>query len=206
MHLHLKNISFKYSNDDFEFSDKNLFSNINLAVNSGSATHIIGKNGSGKTTLLKIIVGIIYPDEGEVLFCDKSICKNSLSYRKNLCYLGHKNGINLSLTVGENCEFDLRNQDKNIELVLKKFDLLPYKDTLCSLLSSGYKRRVGLVRVILSSAKIWILDEPIIALDVDVISEFISLANLHIESGGIIIYTSHQPINFLAKNNSEYYL
>ncbi|MDF1757958.1 MAG: heme ABC exporter ATP-binding protein CcmA [Legionellaceae bacterium] len=206
MTLEVVNLGFEYSDYELDCSNSKLLNNINFSLSSGSSLHIRGKNGSGKTTMLRLLAGILNPSDGQIYYSKQQIYKTLINYQRNICYVGHKIGISSSLTVLENCYFDLNYHNQDIDELLSKFSLSEYKTTPCSLLSAGMRRRVGLVRLLMTDAKLWLLDEPIIALDTDTIKLFVEHIHAHLEKGGMLVYSSHQQLNLQTKNQYEYQL
>lgn len=208
--LQAENLTFTYPEDvrDMDLLAASLLNDVNFNIESGSMLHIKGKNGSGKTTLLKLIAGLLLPTSGTIKYNSQSIYQDVFTYQQDICYVGHKLGFDLTLTVFENCYFDLKNSYKaaDIDALLKKFDLFYLRDKSCALLSSGFRRRVALLRLLLSNSKIWILDEPFNTLDKEFVALFIRCIRQHIMNSGVVIYTSHYAIDMQGKMCFEYNL
>ncbi|ASQ46322.1 cytochrome c biogenesis heme-transporting ATPase CcmA [Legionella clemsonensis] len=191
----------------FDYQDKPLLNKITFAVKEGQLLHLRGNNGAGKTTLLRLLAGLLHPLEGEIYFDGQPIGKNLSNYQHQLCYLGHRTGINPLLTVKENCFFDMHWGRKKINFnrVVERFGLAEFQNDICGHLSAGQRRRVGLLRLTMTDAPLWLLDEPLVALDKDATELIITSINNHLSSGGLIVLTSHQrlpeQLNYL-----EYYL
>jgi heme exporter protein A len=207
MSLEVQNINFEYLTSYSNNASK-LFENVNFRLEKSSCLHLCGQNGSGKTTLLKIIAGLIRPDSGQILFNNLDVYHDLATYQENICYVGHKLGISLGLTVMENCRFDLKLDLTSPQIIalLETAHLTKYKDTRCILLSSGLQRRVALLKLFISQHSLWILDEPLVALDITSVAIFKELVKKHIANGGMLIYTSHQPIDFACGGSYEYFL
>ena len=73
-------------------------------------------------------------------------------------------------------------------------------------MSSGQKRRVALARLLMSSASLWLLDEPLVALDKEGQALLMTLLEDHLESGGQVVYTSHHPLDWTSKTHQAYAL
>jgi heme exporter protein A len=169
----------------FDYSDKLLLQNVNFSVKPGTVLHIQGKNGVGKTTLLKLLAGLLQPIKGHITGAGQS------------CYVGHQNGVNLSLTPDEHMRFDLGVQDKAIlDKALTRLNLKNARDTPCGLLSAGQKRRVGLLRLLIMEAKLWLLDEPLVGLDTAGMDILGDLIKAHLKQAGMVILTAHQVLPF----------
>ncbi len=178
---------------------RDLFSNLDFKLCSGQILRVEGKNGSGKTSLLRIMAGLAQPLEGEVLWNDRKIHHAESDYFQNLLYIGHRAGIKFELTPVENlCMTKSLQGSKtstSIEEALYQVGLYGFEDIPCAQLSAGQKRRVALAQLFLTHAKCWILDEPYTSLDVVAVSVLETLFKQHVNSGGMLIITSHQPIN-----------
>ncbi len=208
MLLEVESLSFSYDSSDFQFIDIPLLKDVAFTVNSGSILHVRGSNGSGKTTLLKIIAGILAPSIGDVKYDGCSIFPYAYDYKNAICYVGHKLGLNLQLTVLENCYYDLKNTKTKSEIcnLLKIFSLDLLQDKIVGYLSAGQKKRLSLLRVLLTNTKLWILDEPFTALDKDFITTFVDCMHHHVMQQGMIIYTSHQGVQINDIPHTEYFL
>ena len=182
--LEIKNISLSRN-------DNPILSNINLELDASSVINIHGRNGCGKTSLLKIIVGITEPTDG--------IINNIiLSYdNKNITYIGHKHGIKNNLTLSENILFEpsiYNGKQKNIDDMIKRYQMGKYKDYLSKNLSHGQQKKISLIKAGLSNAKVWVIDEPYSALDKDAIKILDSCIYEHLCNQGSVIMTNHEPI------------
>ncbi|WP_028388376.1 cytochrome c biogenesis heme-transporting ATPase CcmA [Legionella fairfieldensis] len=194
-------------NVSFDYQDKPLLRNVEFSLASGQLLHLRGGNGAGKTTLLKLLTGIFCPHEGEVRYYGKSISEDLVNYQQKLCFIGHKTGINPLLTVRENCFFDMHwgKRALNFEQLLADFGLQGLDDEFCCHLSAGQQRRVGLLRIALTDARLWLLDEPLIALDTGAVSALMRCLEHHLTEGGQVVLTSHQPLP-LGQAYQEYLL
>ncbi len=183
-----------------------LFENLDVSVSAGEVLQIEGPNGSGKTTLLRILTGLSDAYEGELLWRGKSVRKVREHYYQEMQYLGHAPGIKQALTAAENLRWysvihgsnsvaaNDEKGNKRIADVLAKVGLQGYEDVPCHTLSAGQQRRVNLARLYLSSATIWLLDEPFTAIDKSGIRSIEKLINEHINEGGAVVIATHQDL------------
>ncbi len=179
--------------------DRQLFSSLDFSLQAGELLHVHGHNGSGKTTLLRTLCGLLTPEKGEITWNASSIRALGDDYRKEIVYFGHNNGIKDDLTGVENLHVlatmdGVAVDNDKVWHVLGKMGLAGYEDLPTRMLSQGQKKRVALARLLLSESLLWILDEPFTALDkasVDYLQEVISL---HLESGGMVVLTTHQDV------------
>ena len=176
--------------------DRLLFNELSFTVSEAEVLQIEGANGCGKTSLLRIICGLRLPEAGQVLWHGEPIRVNREDYYANMVYIGHLPCIKADLTVSENVRALLATRSlsvKNtvIELALEKVGLAGYEDVPGKALSSGQRRRILLAFVDLSEASLWILDEPLTALDVQGVKLMESMLLEHREAGGSVIFTTH---------------
>lgn len=179
--------------------DRQLFTDLNLRVHSGECLHVRGPNGVGKTSLLRILTGLSKPESGDVSWRHHSIAQDSKQYRQDLLFLGHRDALKEDLTALENIE--LYAALDNVEMtraealaILWRFGLRGREDLPVQYLSAGQKRRVLMARMVSRQAKVWILDEPFNALDVNAVQDLQNLISEHLGTGGLVILTSHQEI------------
>jgi len=181
---------------DFDYQDTPLLSKVEFQVPAGGLLHIQGGNGVGKTTLLKLITGLYQPQNGAVHFEGQNIQQQLPYYLSQLCYVGDQPGIHSHLTLRENCLYDRQFDSKIhcLDALAAIFQLTDKMDIPCTLLSAGQQRQVGLLRLWMTKARLWLLDEPLVALDERAIHLLIAHMEQHRQRGGSIILTSHQPL------------
>lgn len=188
----------RVNNLSFDYGDSPLLEQVNLMLPAGRLLHIQGENGSGKSTLLKLICGLLSPSGGDIYFNDEAIERSPQTYQRQLCYLGHKLGMSPALSPRQNVHFDLHHGRREIDFdrSIQALSLNGLEDVPCFQLSAGQRRRVALLRLLMTSATLWLLDEPFIALDAGAI-EFLKDKLLeHLDHGGAVVLTSHQALPF----------
>lgn len=182
-----------------ERDERTLFDGLSFILNQSEVLQIEGQNGSGKTTLLRILCGLSDAFEGEVLWQGKNIEEDREIFYQALLYVGHLSGVKGTLTAEENLawmsQLDPSLNQMNISEALEKVGLYGYEDIPCHTLSAGQQRRVGLARLYLSSAPLWILDEPFTALDKKGVAEKEALIAQHVQVGGSIVLTTHHNLS-----------
>lgn len=179
----------------YELMDTPILEKISLQVEEGQLLHLKGRNGAGKTTLLRLLAGLSMPTSGEIKFANRPICDDISGYQQQLCYVGHKTGLSSLLTVQENCYYDYHWQkDINFSSLLNNFVLSEYANTPCYQLSAGQQRRVALLRLCMTQAKLWLLDEPFTALDQEMIEKLAAILSHHLRRGGMVVMSSHQSL------------
>lgn len=179
--------------------DRVLFRELDFNLEPGQALQIEGPNGSGKTTMLRILCGLTLPTEGEVFWNDLPIEANHPEYMAAMDFVGHAHGIKSELTPLENLQVAMAmastDPQQSLHEVLEQVGLRGFEDVPAITLSAGQCRRVALGRLLLSNSLLWILDEPFTALDVQGQAQIESMLVNHVEQGGMVILTSHHPLD-----------
>ena len=179
--------------------DRELFSGLDLAISAGDILYVAGPNGSGKTSLLRILAGLSEPAEGRIAWDGEPLRTVAHEYRESLLFLGHTAGVKLELSATENLRVAMslargRVGTARIHEVLEALDLYGFEDVAAATLSAGQRRRIALARLLLTAAPLWILDEPFTSLDRAGIELVGGLVSPHLRNGGMVVATSHQPL------------
>ncbi|MCK8094958.1 cytochrome c biogenesis heme-transporting ATPase CcmA [Pseudoalteromonas sp. A3] len=181
-----------------------LFADLNFSLNSGQIMQLAGPNGAGKTSLLRIVAGFSVPDEGAIFYNQQAIAKHYEEYATDLLFIGHKTGVNVQLSALENVRHWLHingyTNEPDLYPILAKLGLVGLEDVPVRMLSAGQQRRVALVRLWLSDAKLWVLDEPFTALDKNGVAFLQQRFSEHLKSGGAILLTTHQDLTTQFEN------
>jgi len=178
--------------------DRVLFEGLSFNLRPGDLLQIDGANGSGKSSLLRILCGLLWPEEGEVRWSGKDIRDARQEYQADMAYLGHVCGVANELTGLENLAWfarlhSARPGSRPMDL-LASVGLAGFEQTPVRRFSAGQRRRLGLARLLLSPARIWILDEPLTSLDVQGVELVRAMLMAHCGKGGLVILSTHQPI------------
>lgn len=176
--------------------DRLLFRDLTFTLAAGEVLQIEGANGSGKTSLLRILCGLRRADAGAVLWQGEAVEDAREDYYANMIYIGHLPCIKGDLTTLENIRslLDTRSQSAplaDIEQALAQVGLAGFDDVAAKALSSGQRRRILLAFLLLAKARLWILDEPLTALDVRGVELVESMLLEHRAAGGSAIFTTH---------------
>lgn len=178
--------------------ERALFSELSFRVEPGEIVQVEGANGAGKTSLLRILAGLAQPESGDVCWQGENIRRSREQYHHQLLFLGHQPGVKSQLTPFENLMFyqSVRGkaQTEAIWQALAQVGLLGYEDISVAQLSAGQQRRVALARLWLSAAPLWILDEPLTAIDKQGVAQLAALFEQHAQRGGMVILTTHQEL------------
>lgn len=168
--IEVKNVS-KY------FGEKQVLKNISTHFDEGKVNLIIGRSGSGKTVMMKCLVGLHTPDEGEILYNDRSFRRLSESEKRNLrADMGvvfQGSALFDSMTIEENVRFPLdmlKDMDygekmERVNFCLKRVDLENTNKLYPDELSGGMKKRAAIARAIACNPKYLFCDEPNSGLD-----------------------------------------
>ncbi len=170
---------------------------LDFAMYAGDILEIGGPNGCGKTTLLRSISGLVPVGQGSLLWRGEVLQGNQASFREELSYIGHADGIKAELSVIENIGLAnaLLGARGDPLRALERLGLAAIRGRMTRFLSAGQRRRLALARLVLAETPLWLLDEPFTALDRDGIKLVASLIEEHAAAGGLAIYTSHHPVS-----------
>lgn len=171
-----------------------LLRDLSFSVPSGGALVLAGPNGSGKSTLLRLLAGLVRPAAGRVLWDGTDALTDPAMQGRRVAYLGHQDAVKPGLTVTENLHFAAAVSGRPIAAALSALGLETLADLPARMLSAGQKRRLALSRLVLSSAPIWLLDEPTLGLDTGSIERFGALLAAHRTSGGMVVAATHVPL------------
>lgn len=179
--------------------------NINIEIEKGKITSIIGPNGSGKTTLIKSILGLVIPTKGEIYIDGVNIKKN-YNYREKIGYMPQIANFPENVTVGEFFSMmqDIRNKknEKKLNELIEILDLTSHLNKKIKNLSGGTKQKVNAILSLMFNPEILIFDEPTVGLDPITAIKLKKLISKEKEKGKTIIFVSHivNEIESLADN------
>ena len=178
---------------------KRLFSDLNFQVHPGQCLHVQGANGAGKTSLLRIVCGLAEALSGKICWRGQDTRIDPGAWRAELVYLGHTPGLKDELSAAENLHFQSQIDgwalsSEQIDGALQRVGLGRQQQVPLRRFSQGQKRRAALARLIARPVALWVLDEPLAALDQPAQQLVAQLLAGHVQAGGLALVTSHQPL------------
>lgn len=180
---------------DLAFSRDELpvFGPLEFTVGAGEALLVQGDNGAGKTTLLRVLAGLLRADAGTMEI--ESVPADQLHRANHMAYLGHLPGLKADLNASQNlrCLGGLHGQriGQSVDAAMALVGLAGFEDAAVRTLSAGQKKRLGLARLWLSPAPLWLLDEPYANLDLEGIRLVNRMVEAHLTEGGAALITTH---------------
>jgi heme exporter protein A len=176
-----------------------IFSHLSFALDGGEALAVIGANGAGKSSLLRALAGLLRPVSGQILLSPKS----DMVLAEATHYIGHADALKGVLTLTENLAFwsnmlAAGAGKAEISETLQRFGLKSVADLPAAYLSAGQRRRAALARLLLSPRPIWLLDEPLTALDLASQDLLRQVMRDHLTGGGLIVAATHAELGLPA--------
>lgn len=156
------------------YGSRRVVNQVNLEINPGEVLGLLGPNGAGKTTTFYMIVGLVWPDGGNIYLNgeDISLCPMYVRARKGISYLPQEPSIFRKLTVEENVlsiletlTISKEEKEKRLQELLGELDLVHLSNAKAYALSGGERRRVEITRALVTSPKYILLDEPFAGID-----------------------------------------
>ena len=175
-----------------------VFQGLSFALAGGELLALTGRNGSGKTTLLRALALLVTAETGRICWQGHDVARDRETWRRRIAWLGHLDGLKGDLGVRENLSVAAKLRDDppdRIDEALAAFDLDPLARREVRTLSAGQRRRVALARVASSHAAVWLLDEPLNALDAASQAALRVVLARHLGAGGLAIAATHAAID-----------
>jgi lipopolysaccharide export system ATP-binding protein len=183
------------------YRGRRVVDDVSLEVKAGEIVGLLGPNGAGKTTTFYIVVGLIRPDAGTVYLDGKPLTRLAMHQRAHMGigYLAQEPSIFRKLTVEDNLKaivetlsLSRSQQLERVRILLEEFNLTALRDMKGYALSGGERRRVELARLLVTSPRFILLDEPFTGIDPIMVQEIQNFI-FHLKQQGIGIFiTDHR--------------
>jgi heme exporter protein A len=188
-------------------ADHTLFSGVAFDLAPGECLHLEGGNGVGKTSLLRILAGFAPAAQGQVRWQGELLGSSACRLSQDLLYLGHQLALKEELNALENLQTGAAIASTPVSrdaalAALQRLGLDSRAALPVRVLSQGQKRRVALARLVIQPQPLWLLDEPFVALDGPAQQSVASFMEAHLARGGMVLFTSHQPVDFGGRGRS----
>jgi ABC-2 type transport system ATP-binding protein len=172
--------------------------NVSVQLQAGEVLGCVGPNGAGKSTTVKMLIGLLKPTNGEVLFEGRDINRDLVGYRKSIGYVPEEANLYPYLSGREYLELvgSLRGMDaariaEKIDALLELFWLHPNRHSAIASYSKGMRQRILLIAALMDNPKLLILDEPLSGLDVTSALILKNLIKALGQAGRAVFYCSH---------------
>jgi heme exporter protein A len=184
------------------------FDGLSFALAGGELLALTGRNGSGKTTLLRALALLVPATAGSIRWQGADVTADREGWRGQLAWLGHQDGLKGDLTVAENVVIAERLHGRPVAperlgTALAAFDLARLAGRPVRTLSAGQRRRAALARVVCSPAPLWLLDEPLNALDAPAQVALREALSRHLSAGGVAIAATHAALEIEGARSLE---
>jgi len=178
--------------------DQLIFDDLDFDARAGQIWQITGPNGAGKTSLLRLLAGLANPAGGSLQWRGAALPAARDQLQQDLLFLGHLPAISGFMTAAENLRYAralcASPNARDIDDVLRQLGLPDAATTLGQRLSAGQRQRLALARFLLAEAALWIMDEPLTALDAHGRQAVEAMLEAHAAAGGIAIVSTHQAL------------
>lgn len=180
------------------YKEKLVLDHMNLQVGEGEIFGLLGPNGSGKTTFIKCLLSIVDYESGQIKIFDKRMHDKAYEIKRNIGVVMQEIGVYNEFSVYENidyfCSLYIKDKIKRKEMVYDAIDMVQlgeYENMYPNKLSGGLLRRLNIACGIAHKPKLIILDEPTIAIDVNLRNNIIEGIRKMNREGSTILFTSH---------------
>lgn len=182
------------------YKQRSVVNGVSICVNPGEIVGLLGPNGAGKTTTFNMVVGLVRPDGGEVIFQNQPITRLAMHQRARLGigYLTQEPSVFRKLTVEQNilailetCRMSPAERQTRLRYLLDELDLSPVKASRAYTLSGGEKRRLEITRALVTTPKLLLLDEPFSGIDPITVFEVQKIVRQLKNRGLGILITDH---------------
>ena len=188
------------------YAGKKVVDQFNIEVNAGEIVGLLGPNGAGKTTTFRMLIGMIVPENGRVLFDGEDVTYLQMYQhaQRGMGYLAQDPSVFGGMTCKDNLlailetlPIQKEEQEKRCEELLKQFHLEHKHDQLARTCSGGERRRLEIARSLITNPKLILLDEPFAAVDPHTVEDVQKEVRKLAESGIGILVTDHAVLQTL---------
>ena len=197
------------------YKGRRVVDHVSLNIKKGEIVGLLGPNGAGKTTTFYMVVGLVKPDEGRVLYNNQDITKKAMYQRARMGvgYLPQEASVFRKLTVRENIWLILENinisekeRKERLDMLLTDLDIGRISESLGYALSGGERRRVEIARALAAEPSFILLDEPFAGVDPIAVADIQSIV-LKLQKKGLgLLITDHNVSETLAIVDRAYIL
>lgn len=170
--VQVKNLFMTFKAENNKAADITAIDHLNMQINKGELTALVGPDGSGKTTLLRLIAGLYKATSGSLNVLGIDVSKNPQAVQDRISYMPQRFGLYEDLSVQENLDLyaDLHGVSKDVreqrfKRLLEITDLTQFTQRLAGQLSGGMKQKLGLACTLVRSPELLLLDEPSVGVD-----------------------------------------
>jgi lipopolysaccharide export system ATP-binding protein len=195
------------------YSNRKVVNNVDLEIKRGEIVGLLGPNGAGKTTTFYMVVGLIQPDEGQILYDNKEITNMPMykRAREGIGYLCQENSIFRKLTVEENIMAILETldiskieRDTRLKSLLNELGIAHLGKNKAYTLSGGERRRLEITRALVTEPSFLLLDEPFSGIDPIAVFEAQQIIQRLKDKGLGILLTDHSVRETLTITDRSY--
>jgi len=197
------------------YSGRRVVNSVSLEVKSGEVVGLLGPNGAGKTTTFYMTIGLVRPDEGQILLDDENITEFPMYQRarRGVGYLPQETSIFRKLTVKQNIMAILEilplsgsEREHRAEMLLEELGIKHLEKQKANVLSGGEKRRLEISRALATNPSFILLDEPFAGIDPLAVTDIKSIID-HLKRRGIgILISDHNVRETLGACDNAYIL
>ena len=168
-----------------------------FSIHQGEILGLLGPNGAGKTTTIHMLLDIVTPSSGQILFEGLDLRQNREKIVRQMNFASSHVAMPYSLTVEENLQifarlYEISHRQNRIERVLSELEMTSLRSKLTRTLSSGQMTRLSLAKAFITQPKLLLLDEPTASLDPDIADKVRALVKKYQQQFGCtVLYTSH---------------
>jgi len=179
--------------------------NLSLELNKGEIFGFLGKNGAGKSTTIKCLTGIFPFNSGTITICGHDISSDPINAKLNMGYVPDDHSVYEKMTGREYVNYiadiyrvSKADRDARLNQFLDKFNLQRAVDLQIKSYSHGMKQKICIIGALIHNPRLWVLDEPMMGLDPQSMSEILKKMREHCAEGNTVFFSSHN-LDLVAK-------